>query len=81
MPRFFIAQQLYGSRLFLTTAPDTSTIGGILSSAGEIVTWVITQMGSFLTFITGNPIILMLFLLTLVGFSVGMLMRIWRSVG
>lgn len=82
MPRYFIAMQLYGSPIFLSqTAADNSTIAGILSSAGEIVTWVITQMGAFLTFVTSNPIILVLFLFTLVGFSVGMLMRIWRSVG
>lgn len=82
MPRYFIAMQLYGNPIFLSQTPaDNSTISGILSSAGEIVTWVITQMGLFLTFITSNPIILILFLLTLTGFAVGMLMRIWRSVG
>lgn len=82
MPRFFILERMLAPQIFLSATPaDNSTIAGILQSAGEIVTWVITQMGAFLTFITSNPIILVLFLLTLTGFAVGMLMRIWRSVG
>lgn len=71
----------HGSAMFLSATPNYSTITQVLAGAGEIVTWVITQMGAFLTFITSNPIILILFLITLVGFSYGMLNRIWKSVG
>lgn len=71
----------HGSAMFLTTAPSYSTIAQVLQGAGEIVTWVITQMGAYLTFITDNPIILVLFLITLAGFAYGMLNRIWKSVG
>lgn len=70
-----------GSGIFLTSSPDYSTIAQVLQGAGEIVTWVITNMGSYLTFITSNPIILVLFLITLAGFAYGMLNRIWKSVG
>lgn len=62
---------------FLT---DVSTIGGILNQAGEVVTWLITQMGAYLTFITSNPIILLGAILMLVGLGVGMLFRVWHSV-
>lgn len=72
----------HGSMMFLsTTTPSYSTIAQVLQGAGEIVTWVITQMGSYLTFITDNPIILVLFFITLAGFGYGMLNRIWKSVG
>lgn len=59
---------------------SASTLSGILSMATELMTWVITQMGSLLTFITSNPVILVYFIIAIVGFAVGMLMRIWRSV-
>lgn len=59
---------------------DASTIGGLLDIAGDVVTWLVTQMGAYLTFITTNPIILLGAVLTLVGLGVGMLFRIWHSV-
>lgn len=60
---------------------DASTIGGILDLAGELLTWCIEQMGSIVTFITSNPIILILLIFSICGFAVGMLFRIWNSVG
>lgn len=59
---------------------DVSTIGGLLSTAGEVVTWFITQMGAYLTFIQENPLILIMFLIMLAGAGIGFLMRIWHSV-
>lgn len=63
----------------LATA-DASTVSGILSLATELLTWLISSMGSLITFITGNPIILMMMLITLVGLVCGYLFRIWHSV-
>jgi len=51
----------------------------LLASAGEMFTWFLTQMGSLITFITSNPIILIMFLILLCGAVVGMFMRIWKS--
>lgn len=51
----------------------------LLSSATELLTWFITSMGSLITFILGQPAILMMFLILLVGSVVGMLFRIWHS--
>lgn len=56
-------------------------LGNILSAATQVVTWVISAIGSFLAFIIDHPVILVLFLLMLVSFAVGMLFRIWRSTG
>lgn len=67
--------------MFLASTPAAGSLDALLAAAGSIVTWVITQMGAFVSFIVENPVVLMLFLLMLVGFAVGMLMRIWRSVG
>lgn len=60
---------------------SSPSMSSILALATELMTWVITQMGAVLTFITSNPVILMMFIIMLVGFVVGMLMRIWGSAG
>lgn len=60
---------------------DSGDLSSILSAATQLVTWVITTIGSFLSFIIDNPVILVLFLFALVSFAVGMLFRIWRSTG
>lgn len=67
--------------MFLSQTPAAGSLDALLQAATAIVTWVITQMGAFVGFIVENPVVLMLFLLMLVGFAVGLLMRIWRSVG
>lgn len=59
---------------------DASTLSGLLGSATEMFTWFITQMGSLVTFITSNPIILVMFIILLCGAVIGMFMRVWRSV-
>lgn len=59
----------------------TNTLGNLTTMATELLTWVITSMGSILTFIRQNPEIMVWFIVAIVGFVVGFLMRIWRSVG
>ena len=59
-------------------AGSTSGMSTILSEATEVLTWFITSMGSLITFIQANPVILVLFMVALVGSAVGMLMRIWK---
>lgn len=51
----------------------------LLASATTMLTWFITSMGSLLTFILGQPAILMMFMILLVGSVVGMLFRVWHS--
>lgn len=59
---------------------DASTVSGLLDIATELLTWLITSMGSLLTFVTSHPIILMMMVITLVGLVAGYLFRIWHSV-
>lgn len=59
---------------------DASTIKGITDMATEVVTWLITTMTSYLSFVTTNPIILIMAIIMLAGLGVGMLFRIWHSV-
>lgn len=65
----------------LLTETGGQSLQDILSMATELLTWVITSMGSILTFITQNPVILIFLIITIVGFAVGFLMRIWHGVG
>lgn len=69
---------------FITTVAASggsgnSSLSAILSAATEFVTWVITTMTSYLTFVTGNPVILVFFIITIAGAGIGFLMRIWHS--
>lgn len=59
---------------------DGTTITGLLSLATELVNWLVTTMGAYLTFITSNPIILIMFVVMIAGLGIGMLFRIWHSV-
>ena len=61
-------------------ATSASTMSGLLALATELVTWLITTMGSYLDFITEHPIILIMFIIMIAGLGVGMLFRIWHSV-
>lgn len=58
---------------------ETTDLGKLLASGTELLTWFITSMGKVLTFILGQPAILMMFLILLVGSVVGMLFRVWHS--
>ncbi len=64
----------------LSETSSADTMSGLLKIATEFVTWVITSMGSFLTFITTHPIVLAPFVIAIAGAGIGFLMRIWRSV-
>lgn len=64
----------------ITATASASTVSGLLSLATELLSWLITSMTSLIGFITDNPIILMMMLITLVGLVAGYLFRIWHSV-
>lgn len=76
---FYLAPML----TFALTSGGTGAgdLSSILSSATALATWIISTIGSFLSFIIDNPVILVLFLMMLVSFAVGILFRIWRSTG
>ena len=64
----------------LTATATTFSMTSILELATELLTWLITSMGSLVTFITGNPIILTMMIISLVGLVAGYFFRIWHSV-
>lgn len=58
---------------------DAGSLSNILKAASDLLSWFITSMGSVLSFVVDNPVVLMMFLILLVGSVVAMLMRIWHS--
>lgn len=56
--------------------PTTNAMTELLSAATSLFTWVMTQLGSVITTITSNPILLLSFLMVLVGFVFGILRRL-----
>ena len=65
--------------MFRIVGAEVTPLGSILEGATELLTWFISSMGKLLTFILGQPAILMMFLILLVGSVVAMLFRIWHS--
>lgn len=51
----------------------------ILADATEVLQWFITGMGSLITFILANPLILMMFMILLSGSVIAMFLRLWKS--
>lgn len=58
---------------------DAITLSAILTDIGSIVTSAITWMTSFMTFITDNPLVLLMVLVPLVGLGVGLIARLLRG--
>lgn len=65
--------------LVASASTTTPTFSALTESATAMLTWFITSMGSLLNFILGQPAILMMFMILLVGSVVGMLFRVWHS--
>ena len=61
------------------TEAASFSLADVLAGATTMVNWFVTAMGSFLGFITSNPIVLVMFMILLAGSAVGMLLRIWHS--
>lgn len=64
----------------LATEETAGTVDGLLKIGTDLLTWLITSMGKVIEFMTSNPIILLMMVITLVGLVVGYLFRIWHSV-
>lgn len=52
------------------------TLSSILTDIGSIVTSAVSWMGSIVTFITSNPLVLMFVVLSVVGLGIGLLRRV-----
>lgn len=80
LPGFEFGLALAFANPLLATA-DASTFDGILKMATDLLAWALTSMGDIITFILGHPLMVIFLIFTIVGFAVGLLMRIWHSVG
>lgn len=58
----------------------TGTLTALLTSATEVLSWIITSMGSIVTFVVDNPLILMMFMVFLAGTAVAFFLRLFHSV-
>lgn len=56
--------------------PVLNAMTELLAAGTSLFTWVMTQLGTVITTITSNPILLLSFLMTLVGFVFGILRRL-----
>lgn len=70
-----------------TLRPFSGSSGGggesltqVLSMATELLTWLITSMGSLLTFMFAHPMLLVFLGVTLCGLVIGYFGRIWSTV-
>lgn len=56
--------------------PVLNAMTELLAAGTSLFSWVMTQLGTVITTITSNPILLLSFLMTLVGFVFGILRRL-----
>lgn len=63
----------------LSATPGNDSLAGLLQNATSVVTWIISTMGSYLTFVLDHPAVLMMFMLLLAGSGISFLLRIWHS--
>lgn len=55
---------------------ETNAMTDLLAAATSLFSWVMTQLASVITTITGSPILLLGFLMALVGFVIGITRRL-----
>lgn len=60
---------------------DPGSLDLLLQAATQIVTWLISTMTAFVTFVVTHPVVLMMFLVILISFAVGLLIRFMRNTG
>lgn len=58
------------------TQEVVNAMTALLEQATALFTWVTTNLGTLITAITSNPILLLGFLMSLVGFVVGITRRL-----
>lgn len=56
------------------------SLTAVLSMATELLTWLITSMGSLLSFMFAHPMLLVFLGITLCGLVIGYFARIWYTV-
>lgn len=59
---------------------SATTSANILSTAGDLITWCITQFTAIISWAIGNPYVVILLCMFIAGFAVSMLARVIYSL-
>lgn len=59
---------------------STVTSSTILETAGNLITWCLTQFTAIVNWAIGNPYVIILLVMFIVGFAVSMLARVIYSL-
>lgn len=65
-------------RLLLSSTPDPGSWDGLIEAGTKLVTWLITTMTSFVTFMLAHPILMVGIMIGIISFAVGLLVRFVR---
>ena len=57
---------------------DAITMSGLLSDAGTVLTEITSLATSVITWIVGNPVTLLIFLLGIIGLAIGLVRKFTR---
>lgn len=61
-------------------ASETTGMGTLLSMFTSVFSWFITQIGTLVTTVVNNPLLLLMTAVLMVGAAVGMFVRLLKSV-
>lgn len=67
----------YGTGLLLSASTGSAAI---LETAGDLITWAITQFTAIITWAIGNPYMIILLCMFIAGFAVSLLARVIYSL-
>ena len=64
----------------ILASASTVTSESILTTAGDLLSWVLTQATAIISWCLGNPYMIILMVMFIAGFAVSMLARIVYSL-
>ena len=64
--------------MFAFLTGTSGSLADVLSNATELLTWLVSSMGSIVSFIVSQPLVLIPCLMFIVGFAAAFLSRIWK---
>lgn len=66
---------------FLAAAGEaTGTMSGLLGTFTEVFTWFMTQIGTLVTTVVENPLLMLMTAVLMVGAAIGIFTRLLKSV-
>lgn len=64
----------------MLVAAETTGMGTLLGMFTSVFTWFITQIGTLVSTVVDNPLLLLMTAVLMVGAAVGMFVRLLKSV-